>query len=374
MNYLLFFIWIFFLVSAFNSANNLFYLVFSLFTAFFAAPALIARGAARGLKINFKPSGPIFCGGSGESVAAEILNCSGSEKFMLEFEAADYPSYGVETLKLPYLEPGCAKNIKFRFNFKKRGALILKPFTVKSAIPLLIGRGGSAFDAGRHFIVFPEIAPVRLGQFRGGARRSARKSAFNSDYGELSEFKDYSAGDSPAKINWRHYSVAKTLIVPQNNERLRSQYSILLLLPQDHAAGSAPYELAVSSAASLAKALSDRRASFNLITVSDKVKALSSKSATAEKMLSHLALLEHNRGISRAALSRAVKSAHDSSGVFVISSQSFDGLDYLNKFFKDRLRKIIITAGDAATPSPAAASGRTAVIASLENLSGIALR
>lgn len=372
MNYLLFLIWLFFLVSAFNSANNLFYLVFSLFTAFFAAPALIARRAASGLKINFKPSGPIFSN-SRLTMAAEIINCSGSEKFMLDFQAADYDSYGVETLKIPYLEPESSRTIRFGFNFKKRGALILKPFSIKADIPLLIRRGGIAFDAGRHFIVFPEIAPVRLRQQQSAARRSARKPAFNSDYGELSEFKDYGAGDSPAKINWRHYSVTKTLIVPQNNERPHSQYSIILLLPQDHAAGSAPYELAVSSAASIAKALYDRRASFSLITVSDKVKALSSKSVTAEKMLSHLALLEHSRIISRAALSRAVKSAHDSSGVFVVSSQSFEGLDYLNKFFKDRLRKIIITSAAADPPSAAAVSGRKAAIASLKNLSEITL-
>lgn len=380
MNYLLSILWLFFLISAFNSANNLFHLVFALFTAFFAAPYFIASRAGRCLTINLKFSDMIFAGSTAE-VAAEITNTGREEKFMLEFCGVSSQRYDFEPARIDYLAPYSSKTIALNFNFKKRGLVIAGPLSVKSNIPLLLKEKPIKLEYGKHFIVFARIARVQFKNSRGADKMSLKKRVFNSDYGELSRFKNYDAGDSPSKINWRHYSISKTLIVPQNEEKNSVNYSIILLLAENYECSSPPYELAVSCASSIAAALNDRRAAFNLITVSDKVKSISSSIAPVEKMLSHLALLDNNHTISRTALTRAVNKAHAASDIFVISSQPFDGLDFLNKFLGDRLRKIIITKDEGAKEAVVAAApvnlktagAKTIIISSLEELSAASI-
>lgn len=371
MKLLLAFLWLFFLISAFNSANNLFYLVFALFTAFFAAPAVIARRAGVGLGVKLTPPAAVFAG-SAETVAAEITNAGGAEKFMLEFAPADEELYSFSRARLPYLGPAGVRTVPLDFHFKKRGLAIVRPLSVKSNIPLLLKEKYITVGAERHMIVFPEVAAVRFAAHGSAGNSAAKKRVFNSDYGELSKFKDYGAGDSPSKINWRHYSVTKTLIVPQNQDQIRVENSVLLLLAGDHASGSPSYELAVSAAASIIKSLHDRRLSFKLISVSDKVKVIDSRSAPIEKILAHLALLDRNRTISGARLARAAKNAVNSASVYAVSSQRFEGLNFLHRFLGDRLRKIIIASGDA-SEGAAKAGGKLVEITSLKNLSETAL-
>lgn len=367
MNYLLSTLWLFFLISAFNSANNLFHLVFALFTAFFAAPYFIASRAGRGITVNLKFSDMIFAGSTAK-VAAEITNTGREEKFMLEFCGASSERYDFDPARIDYLEPYSSKTITLNFNFKKRGLVIAAPLSVKSNIPLLVKEKQIKLEHGKHFIVFARIVRVQFKNSRGADKTSLKKRVFNSDYGELSRFKDYDAGDSPSKINWRHYSISKTLIVPQNEEKNSVNYSIILLLAENYECSSLPYELAVSCASSIAAALNDRRVAFNLITVSDKVKSITSSITSIEKMLSHLALLDSNHTISRTALTRAVNRAHASSDIFVVSSQPFEGLNFLHKYLGGRLRKIIITKDERAED---AVSGGAAIDAAGENETGL---
>lgn len=365
-------LWLFFLISAFNSANNLFYLVFALFTAFFAAPAVIAGRAASGLGVKLVQRGPVFVSAT-DRVTAEISN-SGSEKFMLEIASAEEERYSFKPARLAYIAAGSCAKVPLEFTFKKRGLTIVGPLRVRSDIPLLMSRKYLEAGGERHFIVFPRTVPVRFSARASEGSRSARKLIFNSDYGEINKFKDYGMSDSPAKINWRHYSVTKTLIVPQNEDHARLESAVMLLLAEDHASGSGPYELAVSAAASLVRCFSEKRMPFKLITVSDRVRIIDSTAAPLEKMLSHLAMLEHNRTVSTARLARAARGALGASAVYAVSSQRFDGLDLLRRFLGERLRRIVITspAGDGEDVR-AGRGGLYLEAGSLEELGGAAL-
>jgi uncharacterized protein (DUF58 family) len=293
----------------------------------------------------------LFAGSAAEA-AAEIINTGSEEKFMLEFIGASSDRYDFAAARLDYLEAYGSKKISLNFNLKKRGLVIAAPLSVKSNIPLLLKEKHITLEHGKHFIVFARVAQVQFKSSRGADKTSLKKRVFNSDYGELSRFKDYNAGDSPSKINWRHYSVSKTLIIPQNEEKNSVNYSIILLLAENHPCFTPPYELAVSCASSIAMALNGRRAAFNLITVSDKVKSISSAGASIEKMLSHLALLDRNHTISRTAITRAVNMAHAATDIFVIASQPFKGLDFLHKYLGGRLRKIILTRDPGSGETP----------------------
>ena len=365
MNYLLLIIWLFFLISAFNSANNLFHLVFALFTAFFAAPYYIASRAGSALAVNLEFSNMLFAGSTAEA-ALEVINNGNEEKFMLEFIGTSSDQYDFAAAHLDYLEARGSKKIGLNFNLKKRG-LLVPPLSVKSNIPLLVKEKRITIEHGKRFIVYARIADIQFKNPGITDKTNLKKRVFNSDYGQLSRFKNYGAGDSPSKINWRHYSVSKTLIIPQNEEKNSVNYSIILLLGENYPCFTLPYELAVSCASSIAMALNGRRAAFNLITVSDKVKSFGSAGASIEKILSYLALLDKSHTISRAALTRALNTAHAASDIFVIATQPFEDAEFLHKYLGGRLRKIILTREPGFNEAPG--GKKVLIISALEQLS-----
>ncbi len=346
MIYLFSFLWLFFLFSAFNSANNLFYLVFALFSAFLTAPYLIASRAGAGLKIVLKPHSMIFAG-SFCDIACEIINSSAGEKFLLELNASPDKYYALKPARIDYIEAHSVKKILLGFDFKKRGLVIPSPLLIKSNIPLLLKEKTIEISHCSHFIVFAPIIRLKFKTEISAKSRNLKKRIFNSDYGEINRFKNYDTGDSPAKINWRYYSVSKNLIVPRPDERAAVKYSIMLLLSDPGSFSDESYELAVSCASSLAAAFHEKRLPFNLITISDKIKTMESASEPLEKILSHLALIEGGGTLSRARLLRAAGKASASSGVFIVCAREFDMLPYFAKIIGAKAQKIIITGGAA---------------------------
>lgn len=340
MNYLIYSIWLFFLISAFNSANNLFYLVFALLSGFLVAPAIIARRYLSNLQLNVKLEKKPF---AGESVAAafEVINASAADKFMLEIFSMR-PECIINDGRITYLPSSSSVLIKSIYKFETRGVKSLGPLFVKVNIPFLLREKKTELSLLNKLIVYPKIVSIKTKlRYAGELRRNIARDRDLIE-NEYSRFKEYCAGDSPAKINWRHYCLTRTLIVPENLPRALSDYSLILILPEDYESGSRRFELAVSIAASIVSGLLAVRKKINLICVSDKIQAFDSRSSSIDKFLTQLALIDKNCKTNSTVIARAVSYALGSACVIVVSSCPNPQFSSFKKSLGFSLKKIII--------------------------------
>lgn len=344
-------LWIAFFLTAANSANNLFYLVFSLLTGFIAASHIVAGRTLSGLSCQRVFPAKIFAG-SPASVPALISSRDGEAKFMLSLadesgQASECPS------SCFFVAPGRGHSTKISYNFPKRGLVPVPALKVRSEMPFLLWEKSFGFDPETMLVVFPETVRIRIGPGVVSRRVRRSASALNVSSDEFLSFKEYSAGDPIHKINWRHYTISRSLVVPKYEELNSCDYALLLLLPDSSPAGSHVYESALSAASSVAAALNEAGLDFDAITSSGNLRRVNCRHSGIDRLLTHIAILEENYRFTRPAIRRAAAMASVHESVIVISAGAFEGIESIPAYLGARLKAMIVMRD----PEPGAAPG-----------------
>jgi len=335
-------LWFFFLLTAVNSANNLFYLVFSLFTSFIFAPGLMASRSFTGLSFSRQLPARVFAGET-VAVSAFISNGSKTEKFLLKITDASASSLSVEK-KIFALAAGVRAEIPLQYNFSARGVNMMPSVRVGSEVPFLLSEKSVPLDSEGVIIAYPKIAKVFLKA--DTARDSARKyrKSFNTSSNEFDKFKQYSTGDQIHKINWRHYSITRTLIIPKFEEQNYGGFAVAMLLSDADLPGSHRYELAVSAAASVASALSASGRQFKFVSASSNIRSFELANVGIDKILTHTAMVNGSYRMTAGAVRKIFYETSMSPNVIIISSSMFDGFEKLLSLIGARLRCAIVAA------------------------------
>jgi len=335
-------LWFFFLLTAVNSANNLFYLVFSLFTSFIFAPGFMASRSFAGLSFSRQLPARVFAGET-VPVPAVISNDSKNEKFLLKIIDGSPSSLAVEK-KIFALAAGVKVEIPLQYKFMNRGVNLVPSIKVGSELPFLLSERSALLDSEGVVIAYPKIAKVLLKT--DTARDSARKyrKSFNTSSNEFDKFKQYSTGDQIHKINWRHYSITRTLIIPKFEELNYGDFAVVMILAEPDAPGSRRYELAVSAAASVSSALSASGRQFKFVSASSNIRSFELINVGIDKILTHTAMVNGSYRMTAAALRKIFYETTMSPNVILVSSSRFEGFEKLLSLIGARVRCAIVAA------------------------------
>ncbi len=335
-------LWFFFLLTAVNSANNLFYLVFSLFTSFIFAPGFMASRSFAGLSFSRQLPARVFAGET-VPVPAVISNDSKNEKFLLKIIDGSSSSLAVEK-KIFALAAGVKVDIPLQYKFLARGVNLVPSIKVSSELPFLLSERSTLLDSEGVVIAYPKIAKVLLKT--DTARDSARKyrKSFNTSSNEFDKFKQYSTGDQIHKINWRHYSITRTLIIPKFEELNYGDFAVVMILAEPDAPDSHRYELAVSAAASVSSALSASGRQFKFVSASSNIRSFELINVGIDKILTHTAMVNGSYRMSAAAVRKIFYETTMSPNVILVSSSRFEGFEKLLSLIGARVRCAIVAA------------------------------
>lgn len=360
MGRLVFVLAIFLFLSAVNSANNLFYLVFSLFLAFVAAPAHMARRTFDGLRAERRFPARIT---AGEEVVSEVVvhNDSGAEKYLFAV-ADDFPGAAVEGRGFFSIAPGESLRTSIRYRFGKRGANMMLPLRAASMLPFLVRPQSAPVDAGTAVIVYPVVAKARIGADMESDRARRLRKNFNTSTSEFDKFKEYGMGDSIHKVNWRHYTATRTLVVPKFEEEDYGGFAVVLMLPSGCEPYAPAYELALGAAAGIATALFEKRHGFRLVTASSSIRAMDSRASGLDRMMAHISLLEGSHAMGERAVRKLFYETAGALNVYVVTPTPSPAAGKLAKMLGRRLRRVIYARAGSAEASPAWASGRAVTI------------
>jgi uncharacterized protein (DUF58 family) len=251
--------WIFFGLTlavgfaALNTGNNLLYLVLSLMLAFLVLSGVLSESALRGVSVRRRLPNEIFAG-SPARVALEISNAQRRvpsfaivvEDRVLELPDMQRPAGRVFALRVL---PLSSESRQYRFEPTRRGSVTFTSFRVSTRFPFGLFLKSLVVEARQDALVFPEIEPARVpAAIPADASFGEPYAAGLGPGAEVSGVRDFGAGDSARRIDWRTSLRSGSLVV-RDTERDRNRELEVRLRTRGSRPGDA-FERAVRRAAS----------------------------------------------------------------------------------------------------------------------------
>lgn len=261
----LFYIALTFLVgfSAFNSGNNLIYLMFSILLSLFAASSILAVNNLKNIEVNLKSEEEIYAK-KDAFIDVEIKAKDKRKKFFIDIKISE------NSLRVEFLDTLLRKKIKVNEN--KRGKKTIEYIYLSSSYPFgfLIREKKIKIDFS--FLVFPEIRPVRIKNMSSTMGSLLKKD----DSGDFFSFEDYQEGMDARNIYWKvSVKLDKEKVITKANDNLNE---LKIALNNSYKLYDAyTFEDAVIKVASLIKLLFEQRIPFEFIKDGNSIKCNSYK-------------------------------------------------------------------------------------------------
>ncbi len=347
-------IWFFVFTAAINTGNNLFYLVFSVCTAFMLTPRYAAMSGLKNIKVS-RSFPYVINAGSEYTVPVAIANGSKSDKFFLKIDESINGAVPCGPDTIFCLKPFSSVSFDFKFKFASRGPVNIECSKIYSKLPLLMKEKSITIDNCCKLIVFPKVPDVKFKISGSFIQKRSKLKTVSSYSDDFAGFKNYQTSDTIRKINWHHYVVTRDLFVAKYEQTQATSYNVILFLPADSQNCPDCYEAAISAAAGIISTLIKSKIEFKLITVSGKIMSIDSKYSNLNKIMTHLALLSGTYNISRNTIHKVRSLAPGHSKMIVVTSSHFNGLETFFKIHEETLSSALIFKNTSETESAAPA-------------------
>jgi uncharacterized protein (DUF58 family) len=235
-------------LAAFNTGNNLIYLIFSMMFAILLIAVAALKMNLRGLSLRVSPEYPVF------AKAPAVL------KIAVTNRKRNLPSYSVRVVSseasagesyFPEIPPQSEVARTVRTVFQQRGVYGFGDFSLSSGFPFIFLMHTVAAPVQKKVVVYPELREVDV--FLSGLTREGEAVSYagirkGEDFFSLREFR---YGDDRRAIHWKASAKASRLMVSEYAAEEPKKLSVILdnLMPPDDRV----FENAVSLAASLAE-------------------------------------------------------------------------------------------------------------------------
>ncbi len=252
-------------VAAFNTGNNLIYLILSLMLSFLVLSVALAWLNLFGLSLNVGGGGAVF---AGEEASLSLL---------LKNNKSLVPSYSVKCLVSGSLVPAYYDEIPalkgverdIRITFAKRGLYRYGDFRIGSGFPFILINAQKNIYVSVSLLVYPALMDVSANMDQivaSGAAAAPGPADAGDDLYALRKFRE---GDDWRRIHWKASAKRQAYLVKEYAEFRGLKVTIVLdnRLPE----GGALFEKAVSLAASLAKDFIDRGYYVSVVTCKEEV-------------------------------------------------------------------------------------------------------
>jgi uncharacterized protein (DUF58 family) len=233
-------------IAAFNTGNNLIYLIFCMMLAIIAISIIILRINMRGLQLKVFQSGPLFA-----KTPANLEVSVSNEKSRI-------PSYSIKVLMpekisgkayFPKILPGSDVSESISVVFRRRGVYGYGEFLIESSFPFIFFSKRILCSIPSQVVVYPEIKETeKIVQeiMKDGSSPDILWAGKGDEFSLIREFRD---GDDRRRIHWKASAKTSTLMVTEYAAEEARKLTVILdnLMPRDHTA----FENSVSFAASV---------------------------------------------------------------------------------------------------------------------------
>ncbi len=283
--------------AAYNTRNNLLYLMFSVGLAALAVSLGAAWYSLKRLVLGTGEASDLYA----ETMCHEYFRIRNRSRWLgsygLEIEELDGPDNPTGSW-LSYLGGGGTSSFAVQKMYPRRGTYESERLRVLTRFPFGLIRAERPISLERHITVFPKVMRVDISSlFRGHSGQAPeRQQAGGSE--ELLRIRDYLKGDSYHHIHWKASAKLGKVMVREFASPEQRSFSIIF----DNSASSTEngrrsqetFEQTVSAVASVVSHLSSHAFSFGFISC-DEVFPHSSSEEHRRGVLGHLAVVEVNR-------------------------------------------------------------------------------
>ncbi len=247
-------------VAAFNTGNNLIYLILAMMLSILAISAIALVLNMRGLSLGVSLRGPVFAG-----QAADMEISVENKKKVL-------PSYSIRVIfpkgmkgegHVAYAAASSTARADCSVSFERRGVYGWGDFVVQSGFPFIFLTRRVRVHQEGTVTVYPRIVDVESPSIFSGDGQSAytARPGRGEDLFTIREFRD---GDDVKRISWKASAKAQGLMVREFAEE--QPHAVTIILDDVKPFDADAFELAVSYAASLAARLIEEGFYVGLVT------------------------------------------------------------------------------------------------------------
>ena len=234
-------------VSAFNTGNNLIFLILALMIAMIVvALGLLKLNLAR-LTLSIETPSPVFAGGDA-LLSAVVAN-----------EKKRLPSYSIG-LTAPIASAGTVlprigarekRKVMMRAVFPRRGLYRYGDFYIDSGFPFIIIRQRRPLPVEGEVLVYPALIDVDELLSASHGDEGIRPMKSNAATDEMLSLREFRHGDDRRRVHWKASARASALLIKEYAEQEGMKTTIVL--DNLATADAATFEKTVSLAASAAK-------------------------------------------------------------------------------------------------------------------------
>jgi uncharacterized protein (DUF58 family) len=201
--------------------------------------------------------------------------------------------------QLAELAPGASREVRMRCVPLRRGELRFEAVSIGRAEPLGLMRSLRRLQLRESLIVMPRTHPVSPLHLPGSRRLQPGGVAFAGRIGDAEEFmtlRDYRSGDTPRRIHWKAWARTGRLVIKEYQDEFFVRHA--LLLDTFPSGDTAPFEAAVSLAASLVMTPRSNESLLDLMFVEKRAYTMTQGRGigAATQLLRVLATVEPSRG------------------------------------------------------------------------------
>ena len=280
--------------AAFNTGNNLLYLVFAQMLAFLVLSGVLSESALRGIRVHRRLPRELFAG----AARPVVLEVSNQQRNVPAFaivvedrvvEAGEPPRAGGRVFALR-IGAGRTEKRVYHLTPVARGRLHFQGFSVFTRFPFGLFSKSLELEAEGDALVYPAVEAVQVPAEFGSARASGERVVGDGGSGaDVSGLREFASGDSARRVHWRASLRRGELLVRDVENEHEAEIEVRLRTAGT-VAGSA-FEQRVSWAASEIVAHLSARSLVSLRTDEAFVPA-DSGDAQRARLLSFLALVE----------------------------------------------------------------------------------
>jgi uncharacterized protein (DUF58 family) len=270
--------------AAFNTRNNLLYLMFSVGLAGTLVSVVSGWLSLRSLALQSEPPGDLYAG----SPAEERFHLrNGSRVFSgygIQLEDVDFPGM-VPKASVSHLAAGETVELAIEKVYPRRGVIASARMRLRTRFPFGFFETIRDVRAGRRLTIFPRVGRVDISfafQERAGSVPLRQRRGESE---ELLRLRDYAAGDNLHHIHWKSTAKLGRLMTREFSAQQKRRFSIAFdpTSQEKEKMDADAFETMVSAAASLASHLAAHGLSFSF--------------ASPSELFPHDASLEHLRGV-----------------------------------------------------------------------------
>jgi uncharacterized protein (DUF58 family) len=270
--------------AAFNTRNNLLYLMFSVGLAATAISAVAGWLSLRRLELTTEGPDDLYAG-TKSTERFLIRNCSRLfDNYGTELEEIDFPGTSPRA-SITHLGRWETTRVALEKVYSHRGVFESQRMRFNTGFPFGLFRVSREVRLARKLTVFPRVSPVDISFAFHGRSGSVPQRQRRGESEELLRLRDYISGDNLHHIHWKSTAKLGRLIVREFSAQQRKRFNIVFDNTDGGVAvaSGGSFETMVSAAASLAAHLATHRLSFSFVSADD--------------TFTHSASREHLRGV-----------------------------------------------------------------------------